>query len=388
MIPKLFHASKTLLVSGCVASDVFFNYNPRQFPRGGYLNTQHEYVSISVIIPVYNGAKHLPLCLAPFTQKTLPDVEIIVVNDHSTDNSAVIASQMGATVIDNPRGRGPAAARNVGSEHARGEILFFVDADVVVQPEVLPHIKEVFRLKPDVAALFGSYDLSPAETNFLSQYKNLFHFYIHQTGNEEASTFWAGCGAIRAEVFRSVGGFNEQEFRRPSIEDIELGLRLRQKHLRIYLDKRIQAKHLKRWTWSNLLKADIVDRAYPWSRLIIQSGTLPDDLNLSGSYRFSAVLVAVLCLLIVMMVASIWIKSLPLRALSLLAALVLAALVLLNRKIYSFFLEHRGLKFTVGAFIWHLFYYLYSGLTFLYCWIKFKIFVTRSSLAKAEQMAG
>ena len=56
-------------------------------------------------------------------------------------------------------------------------------------------------------ALIGSYDDDPAERDFLSQYKNLMHCFVHQTGNEQASTFWSGCGAIRRDVSLAHSGF-------------------------------------------------------------------------------------------------------------------------------------------------------------------------------------
>ena len=58
----------------------------------------------------------------------------------------------------------------------------------------------------------------------VSQYRNLLHHFVHQHGHAEASTFWAGCGAIRRAAFDAVGGFDAARFPRPSIEDIELGL--------------------------------------------------------------------------------------------------------------------------------------------------------------------
>ncbi len=57
--------------------------------------------------------------------------------------------------------------------------------------------------EPDLAAVFGSYDDEPAAPNFLSQYKNLFHHFVHQQGSAEASTFWSGCGAILWPTFRT-----------------------------------------------------------------------------------------------------------------------------------------------------------------------------------------
>ena len=81
----------------------------------------------------------------------------------------------------------------------------------------------------------------------VSQYRNLLHHFVHQEGNPEASTFWAGCGAVRRAAFDAVAGYDEARFRRPSIEDIELGYRLRRAGYRIRLDRDLQCTHLKRW---------------------------------------------------------------------------------------------------------------------------------------------
>ena len=70
-----------------------------------------------------------------------------------------------------------------------------------------------------------------------------------QNSNADANTFWAGCGAIRRSVFKDVGGFDEKKYKKPSIEDIDLGYRLSQKGYKIFLDKDIQVKHLKSWNF-------------------------------------------------------------------------------------------------------------------------------------------
>jgi GT2 family glycosyltransferase len=137
-----------------------------------------------------------------------------------------------------------------------------------------------------LTALFGSYDDAPAATNFLSQYKNLFHHYVHQIANEEASTFWGACGAIRREVFLKLGGFDES-YHQPCIEDIELGYRLKRAGYRIRLLKTLQVKHLKHWGVKSLLKTDFFQRALPWTELILRDRRLVNDLNLKTSSRVS-----------------------------------------------------------------------------------------------------
>ena len=121
---------------------------------------------------------------------------------------------------------GPAAARNFGSQQARGDMLF-VDEDVVVHRDSIARVAASFENNPGLAAVFGSNDDEPAEKNFLSQYKNMFHHFVHQQSSAEAETFWR-CGAIDRRNFSAVGGFDGIRYRRPSIEDIELGDRMRQ----------------------------------------------------------------------------------------------------------------------------------------------------------------
>lgn len=316
---------------------------------------------ITVIIPVYNGGHFLERCLAGLRASTYPDFELIVADDASTDDSSAIARRYGARVIRMPRQSGPGAARNAAVKAARGEIVFFVDADVVVAPDAVGRAVEHFRTYPDVAAVFGSYDDCPAEKNFLSQYKNLCHHFVHQRGHEEASTFWGGCGAMRRAVFLAVGGFDVERFGRPSIEDIELGYRLRAAGERIRLDKDLQGQHLKRWTLASWLRADIRDRAVPWSLLIFESGQLVNDLNLKTTERVSAVcaLLAVACLM----------GSLVYAPLLVGVPLALAGLVLLNLPLFGFFAARRGWRFALAALPAQVLYYCYSSATFALCWI-------------------
>lgn len=345
---------------------------------------QTKPLKMSIVVPVYNGATTLPNCLEAILLNRLEEAEIVVVNDHSTDHSASIATGYGVRVLNNPGGRGPASARNFGAQHSNGAILFFVDSDVVVKNNTVADMMRVFEDHPQVAAAFGSYDDQPGCSNFLSQYKNLFHHFVHQSSVEQASTFWAGCGAIRKEAFKAMGGFNDVEYTKAQIEDIELGVRMWNKHLPVRLEKNIQVKHLKRWTPIGLLKADILYRAIPWSKLILQSRRMPGELNLLPSHRISALLVGCLAFLLVLMPVAYWGFHSPRWILvSMLAAtlLIVAVLLFLNRELYRFFANRRGLFFAAGAVCWHLFYYFYSGLSFVLCWFYYK---TRSLFRSAH----
>jgi glycosyltransferase involved in cell wall biosynthesis len=314
---------------------------------------------LSVVIPVYNGGAQLERCLDALLASDFRRYEILVVDDGSTDASATKAqARRGVEVLRLTRQRGPAAARNHGAAHARGGIIFFVDADVVVQRDTLRRVAAHFRRRPNVAAVFGSYDDEPAAENFVSQYRNLLHHFVHQRSASQAETFWAGCGAIRRRAFEAVGGFDERKYRQPSIEDIELGYRLRRAGFAITLDHKLQVKHLKRWTFVSMLHTDIFNRALPWSRLILEEDGMINDLNLRVPDRVSAALVALASALLAL--------SCFLPALLYVMLATLGAVFLLNFRFYLFLRKRRGLAFRSFAML--ALYYFYSGTVFVLCY--------------------
>jgi GT2 family glycosyltransferase len=311
--------------------------------------------TVSMIIPVYNGGTAFRLCLEALARLDPPPLEIIVVTDGDA-TSAKTATEFNVRVVQLAQREGPAHARNVGACHARGEILFFIDADVEVPPNLLHRLGDAFNATPKVAAVIGSYDCHPAAPDLVSQYKNLLHHYVHQHAKKNAATFWGACGAVRRDVFSLLGGFDEK-YRRPCVEDIEFGYRLRRAQYSILLIKTLQVKHLKQWSFFSLLKSDILDRALPWTQLILQYRQLNNDLNLRHSDRISVLLVYVLISVAVM---SIWIPYH--RAATM---ILMAFLLLLNGSLYKFFVLQRGVAFAGAAIGLHWLSFVYSGLAFI-----------------------
>lgn len=197
----------------------------------------------------------------------MPGAEIIITADGAQDDCRPLAESCGALVVEIEGPSGPARARNRGAAVACGDVFMFVDADVVVASDALPGMLHFLAGHPEVAAVFGAYDEAPPEPNFMSQYRNLAHSYVHQTGAREAATFWAGLGAVRAGAFRTVGGFDER-FRRPSVEDIELGYRLTRAGYRVRLTPEFRGAHYKRWTLAGSIMIDIASRGIPWAQLL------------------------------------------------------------------------------------------------------------------------
>ena len=319
---------------------------------------------ISVIMPVYNGAEFIPQSLPPLVEMMYRGeiLEVIVVDDGSTDGSKQMAESMGAKVLSSGGRLGPGGARNQAANSALGDILWFVDADVVVHSDAARRLGIGFDVE-QIVAVFGSYDSNPPARNFFSQYKNLVHHYYHNRAKDEAHTFWSGCGAVRRAAFLNCGGFDVERYQYPSIEDIELGHRMIKAGGRIRLLRDLQCTHLKVWRFWNLIHTEIFRRAIPWSRLIVTSGEgIPNDLNVGVAEQARAVLAGTLFLAILVSLAGyispIWV-------------LFLGLLVLLaNREITVFFNRRGGFLFALCAIFFHQIYYLYSASAF--AWVFFE----------------
>jgi len=315
---------------------------------------------VSIIVPAHNARHFLRECLdAIFDQDPAP-AEVIVVDDNSADDTAKIAAEMGAEVLHVSQNAGPSHARNLGAQKAGQQIVFFVDADVVLMPGAVKYVLDLFSRRPEIDAVFGSYDDCPKANGIVSQYRNLLHHYTHQCGQSEAVTFWAACGAIRREVFLELGGFDESSFPR-CIEDIELGYRLKMAGGKILLDKKLQGTHLKQWTFWSMIKTDVFCRAIPWTRLEFQRPGFQKNLNIRFSQRTSVVLFGLAFLAALGM---LWDTSL-----GALAAVLLIFIMVLNFGLYWFFLKQQGIKFALIGMALHLLYFFYSGFSFLYVWI-------------------
>ncbi len=321
---------------------------------------------VTVIIPAYNAACYLRSCLPSLQASDYPNLEILVMDDGSTDGTAAVAGEYGVRVVGTGRrGGGPAIGRNRGALQASGEYLVFIDADVVVQPNTISEL--VAPLADErISAVFGSYDERPRDPSFVSQFRNLLHHYVHQTAREEASTFWAGCGAIRRETFLDVGGF-DTNYGRSSIEDIELGVRLINGGHRIVLKKQAQVSHLKKWTAWSMFASDLRDRGIPWTRLLLSGPSIPNDLNLKHSQRLS-VLFTLMFGLLISIAGWTWVSGsvVPPSAATwtLLSLFPLALIASINWRFYHFLGRLHGWWFATASLPLHVLHYFTCGLAF------------------------
>jgi len=280
---------------------------------------------LSAIVPATDEPIHLERVVAAIHSADDPPDDVVVVRD---------APQPG-----------PAAARNLGAERAEGDVLVFVDSDVVPHTDAFRRIRAAFAGDAPLVAVFGSYDDSPPEPDAVSGFRNLLHHFVHQQSAGEATTFWAGLGAIRREAFLAAGGFDAQRFPAASIEDIELGMRLARTGALIRLDPKVQGTHLKRWTLGGMLRTDLHARGVPWVALLARENTAPTGLNLGWRHRLSAAASIAL-------VASLAARR-PRQTL-----VVAAALVALNADFYALLLKRRGAAQTAAGVGLHVLHHL------------------------------
>jgi GT2 family glycosyltransferase len=318
-------------------------------------------LKLSVIIPVYD-ARTLSDCIFGLRSSILRPDEIIIVDDGSPEDLKPHPERDVRLIRMNDGPVGPSKARNRGALESTGDILVFVDADVVVHPDALGIIQSVLLDDPGLAAVFGSYD-DMVQGGIVTSFKNLLNHYIHQKGRSEASTFWAGLGAVRRIAFNSVGGFDET-LPRLSLEDIDLGMRLVRAGYRIRLCPRILGTHLKKWTLASLIKTDLFVRAIPWARLSARSGKIPNDLNANITGRLS--------------VCSVWggialgvLWPHPWRWIAM--AVGFGVAVILYLPLIRLFIQKGGLFRVICQTLLLIFYLAYGSLVFVFSFAYFKI---------------
>ena len=297
----------------------------------------------SVIVPVYSGPALLSQCLRSIRASTFVDYELLVSDDGSPDADEIqsVAAQYEARLIRSENQTGAAAARNRAARVAVGDQLVFLDADVTLSRDTLTRIAQAFDQDPSLDAVIGAYDRQPSARNTMSQFRNLLHAHAHRSGHREATTFWTGCGAVQRERFLAMGGFDEI-YSRPSIEDVEFGLRLHRAGGRIILAPEIEVTHHKKWTLDSMVRTDLLARAIPWAKLVREHG-LPSDLNFHTSDRLAVGLTA-----LAVPLAVVAVRQGPIYWGIFIA--VLAATAFLQASLLRFLAASKGFFFAVRCF--------------------------------------
>lgn len=204
---------------------------------------------------MHDGARTLTECLEAVYRSSYVPFEVIVVDDCSTDDSVAIARRFPCRIISLDRNRGAAVAKNRGAEHAKGDILFFTDSDVLLEEHTLLLLAEDFA-DPQISGIVGLLSRQLEYHDFCSQYKNLWMHYTYSRLSSHAGVFYTSAAAVKRAAFLQTGGFDEN-YRGASVtEDTEFGQRLWTAGFTVRVDKRLTVRHMKHYSFGDLMRTD------------------------------------------------------------------------------------------------------------------------------------
>lgn len=229
---------------------------------------------ISVIIPNRNSAATIGKCLAAALASQHGNFEIIVVDDGSEDNSIEVIERYPCKLVRLEQHRGAACARNAGVSHSRGRILFFTDADCLLQPDTLALAATTLALEGPDAIIGGTYTPAPHDRRPLSRFQSIFIHYFETRHAPAADYIATHALAMDASVFRRHRGFAEDL--RPILEDVEFSHRLRRAGCRLVMNPAIQVQHIFNYSLTRSLRNAFTKSLY-WTAYAIRNRDLLAD---------------------------------------------------------------------------------------------------------------
>ncbi|MEW6599953.1 MAG: glycosyltransferase family 2 protein [Nitrospirota bacterium] len=223
---------------------------------------------ISIVIPTYNSSRFMPNLLGSIFKQAVDNMEVIIVDDCSKDNTVELARQYPVKVIQMEKNGGPARARNRGVKEAKGDIIFFLDSDVLVLDGTIREVKEYFEKNTSANCVIGVCATKPLNEGFVPTYMAMFE-YIHLVNTKEGkvSVFAPRCGAIKKELFLRVGGYDES-YKGADVEDFELARRIIREDS-IFLNPKILVRHQFVNNFSEAVK-NYFKRAVMWIHLFMK----------------------------------------------------------------------------------------------------------------------
>jgi glycosyltransferase involved in cell wall biosynthesis len=209
---------------------------------------------VSIIIPAYNGENILAECLTCVFESTYENLEVVLIDDGSTDGTRQVAARFPVRLVPTQGRAGPAAARNLGALVATGDILFFIDTDVMLRADSIDRLVRRFA-EGDVDAVCGAQAVRMRHRDFVSQYKNLWMRWTYLRLTGDVPLFYTTAAAIRSAQFWQAGGF-DAGYRSPSLEDTAFGQKLARLRIRVRVQPDLEVEHVKKYTLASLLRTD------------------------------------------------------------------------------------------------------------------------------------
>ena len=211
---------------------------------------------LSVLVPAYNSAHTISDCLTSIRLSRGVVYELIVVDDHSEDATARIATRFADLVVQHPGNAGSAQARNTAVANAKHDIFVFIDADVLIKADTLAFIEKYLFRYLEVDALTGLLSKTHPNSDFFSQYKNLYMHYTFRSLPSRVTFLYGAIHALRRQAIPGRPYGTDLDWSRKRTEDTDLGQRLYREGKQIAFSDELEVIHLKKYTAISLIKND------------------------------------------------------------------------------------------------------------------------------------
>ncbi len=311
--------------------------------------------AISVIIPTYNASSTIEKCLESVLNQNCPNLEIIVVDDASTDDTLEKVSKYPDPVklFTKTNNQGVAHSRNLGVEKAGSGILIFVDSDIVVPTGRIFQLVNSLKEKPGILAVAGIYSDNTKGFNFISDFKNLDLAYRGQLCGGYVKYFGTAFFAIKKSTFIEAGGFSI-EFKGATAEDLDFGYKVSKGKPVMFSDKSISVDHLKKYSLLSMLKTDF-QRIINMMRIVkVSGGRYKAGEHAPLYYYLNPILAGLFFLLLIL--------SIKFRLGWVILGVTLA-FVINNSSFLSFLFKKRGIIFTLKSVFVLLIEYTFAAVS-------------------------
>jgi len=304
---------------------------------------------ISIIIPNYQGGTTIGRCLEAAFASRYRNFEVIVVDDCSRDNSIEVIKEFPCKLIRLESHSGAAQARNIGATHSSGDVLFFTDADCLLQENTLSIVNQAISLAGPNTVIGGSYTRIPFDNSFFSLFQSIFVNYSETRDAEHPDYIATHAMVLDTRSFQKSDGFTEKFL--PILEDVDFSHRLREDGYRLVMNPAIQVQHIFNFSLYRSLRNAIRKSMY-WTMYSINygdvfadSGTASVGLKTSVSAWFAMVF---LLLAFILTGNGFFIFLVP---------LILAINLFVNRGLLTAFYRTKGFRFVFVATCYYLLLY-------------------------------
>ena len=303
----------------------------------------------SIIIPNFNGQMTIETCLGAAFASDYPDFEVIVVDDKSEDNSVELINKFPCRLLKLEKHSGAAAARNAGAAISRGQLLFFTDADCVLESNTVSEVCDTLLANGPNYVVGGTYLRQSHDENFFSRFQSVFINYSETKHLDHPDYVATHAMGIHASTFKKTDGFKERWL--PILEDVEFSHRLCRMGYRLMINPKILVQHIFNFSLKKSILNALNKSSY-WTLYSIANKDLLTDSG-TASYEIKANVI----LFYLALIALIFFISTENMALFALFFSLIIANVLINRHLLKALYDAYGFRFCISSALYYLWVY-------------------------------